>query len=107
MFDPDGAQAAADSTRHSASLGTGRSVNARTARRLLTPSSTSTIPFLPSAYPLCRTYLWIGFLTTFSMPGVISQGRERRQFCLMKNPLLYRSAWPESSREASEIGRAI
>jgi hypothetical protein len=23
-------------------------------------------------------------------------------FCLMKNPLLYRSAWPESSREASE-----
>src|SRR5262245_59021479 len=36
------------------------------------------------------------------MAGVISHGREKRQFCLMKNPLLYRSAWPESSREASE-----
>src|SRR5499427_5600613 len=41
---------------------------------------------------------------TFSMAGAISQPRQSRQFlfCLMKNPLLYRSAWPESSREASE-----
>src|SRR5262249_707339 len=41
----------------------------------------------------------IGFLTTFSMAGAISQPRQSRQFlfCLMKNPLLYRSAWPESS----------
>jgi len=38
MFDPDGAQAAADSTRHIASFGTGRSVNARTECRLLTAS---------------------------------------------------------------------
>src|SRR4030095_2101598 len=38
------------------------------------------------------------------MAGAISQPRQRCQFlfCLMKNPLLYRSAWPESSREASE-----
>src|SRR5262245_48325132 len=36
--------------------------------------------------------------------AAISQDRQRCQFlfCLMKNPLLYRSAWPESSREASE-----
>src|SRR5215831_1114517 len=38
------------------------------------------------------------------MAAAISQPRQSRQFlfCLMKNPLLYRSAWPESSREASE-----
>src|SRR5262249_30293363 len=36
--------------------------------------------------------------------AAISQDRQRCQFLffLMKNPLLYRSAWPESSREASE-----
>jgi hypothetical protein len=38
MLDPDGAQAAADSTRSSVCFGTGRSVNARTARRLVTAS---------------------------------------------------------------------
>src|SRR5215468_7229374 len=33
------------------------------------------------------------------MAGAISQPRQSRQFlfCLMKNPLLYRSAWPENS----------
>src|SRR6516164_6440956 len=36
MFDPDGDQAAADSTRSSTSLDTGSSVNPRTARRLVT-----------------------------------------------------------------------
>ena len=38
------------------------------------------------------------------MSEAISQDRQSCQlfFCLMKNPLLYRSAWPESSREASE-----
>src|SRR5215470_1518303 len=38
------------------------------------------------------------------MAGAISQPRQSCQFlfCLMKNPRLYRSAWPESSREASE-----
>src|SRR5262249_36732258 len=38
------------------------------------------------------------------MAGAILQPRQSCQFlfCLMKNPLLYRSAWPESSREASE-----
>src|SRR5262249_30686316 len=45
-FDPDGDQAAADSTRSSASFGTGRSVNPRTARRLMTASYTSMIAHL-------------------------------------------------------------
>src|SRR5215510_14413116 len=38
------------------------------------------------------------------MAGAISQPRQSCQFlfCLMKNPLFYRSAWPQSSREASE-----
>src|SRR5262245_48582785 len=40
-FDPDGAHAAADSTRSSTSTETGRSVNPRTARRLVTASYTS------------------------------------------------------------------
>src|SRR5262249_8395169 len=42
------------------------------------------------------------------MAGAISQDRQSCQFlfCLMKNPLLYRSAWPESNREASESGSA-
>ena len=51
-----------------------------------------------------------GSLTTmdrifnFSTTGVISQDRESCQFlfCLMKNPLLYRSAWPENNREVRE-----
>src|SRR5262249_22759326 len=44
------------------------------------------------------------FKRTFLMTGAIAQDRQSCQshFCLMKNPLLYRSAWPESSREASE-----
>src|SRR5215472_9207690 len=41
MFDPDGDQAAADSTRSSTSLDTGSSVNPRTDRRLVTASYTS------------------------------------------------------------------
>src|SRR5262249_9905864 len=38
------------------------------------------------------------------MAGAIAQPRQSCQFlfCLMKNPLLCRSAWSESSREASE-----
>jgi hypothetical protein len=43
MFDPDGDQAAADSTRSSTSLDTGSSVNPRTALRLVTASYTSMI----------------------------------------------------------------
>src|SRR5262245_74964 len=43
------------------------------------------------------------FKPPFFWPA-IAQDRQSCQshFCLMKNPLLYRSAWPESSREASE-----
>jgi hypothetical protein len=47
MFDPDGDQAAADSTRSSTTLDTGSSVNPRTARRLVTASYTSMIAYLP------------------------------------------------------------
>src|SRR5215470_9583516 len=46
MFDPDGDQAAAVSTRSNTSFGTGRSVNPRTARRLVTASYTSMIAHL-------------------------------------------------------------
>src|SRR6516162_7543611 len=45
MFDPDGDQAAADSTRSSTSLDTGSSVNPRTACRLLTASYASMIAY--------------------------------------------------------------
>src|ERR1700758_1030164 len=50
MFDPDGDHAAADSTRSSTSRGTGRSVNPRTARRLVTASYTSMIAYLRIRY---------------------------------------------------------
>src|SRR5262245_34003383 len=49
MFDPDGDQAAADSTRSSTSLDTGASLNARTDRRLVTASYTSMIASLSPA----------------------------------------------------------
>jgi hypothetical protein len=49
MFEPDGDQAAADSTRSSTTLDTGSSVNPRTARRLVTASYTSMIAYLPPA----------------------------------------------------------
>src|SRR5215469_8630972 len=50
MFDPDGDQAAADSTRSSTSLDTGSSLNPRTDRRVVTASYTSiTIASLPPA----------------------------------------------------------
>src|SRR6478672_7072389 len=52
MFDPDGDQAAADSTRSSTSLDTGSSLNPRTARRLVTASYTSTmIASLTAGHP--------------------------------------------------------
>src|SRR5262245_53519248 len=48
--------------------------------------------------------LWIGFSNDLFYDLAISQPRQSCQFLfrLMKNPLLYQSAWPESSREASE-----
>jgi hypothetical protein len=51
MFDPDGDQAAADSTRSSITLDTGSSVNPRTARRLVTASYTSMIASYTSMNP--------------------------------------------------------
>src|SRR5262245_36191611 len=43
------------------------------------------------------------------MAAAISQPRQSCQFlfCLMKNPLLYRSAWPESSRGMDFFGDRI
>src|SRR5215813_9258535 len=55
MFDPDGDQAAADSTRSSTSLDTGSSVNPRTARRLVTASYTSIIAYLTPAIAMSVT----------------------------------------------------
>src|SRR5262244_2022891 len=52
IFDPDGDQAAADSTRSSNSLETGSSLNPRTARRLVTASYTSIIAYLSQAIAL-------------------------------------------------------
>src|ERR1700745_1460476 len=49
MFDPDGDQTAADSTRSSTTLDTGSEVNPRTARRLVTASYASMIAYLPPA----------------------------------------------------------
>src|SRR5918996_1824968 len=47
---------------------------------------------------------WIGFLNDlfYGRSGIAARQSCQFLFCLMKNPLLYRSAWPESSREASE-----
>ena len=44
------------------------------------------------------------FKPLFSMTGATSQDRERCQFLfwLMKNPMFYRAARPESDREARE-----
>src|SRR5262249_58626740 len=62
MFDPDGDQAAADSTRSSTSLDTGSSLNPRTARRLVTASYTSiVIAFLPPAIRFVQTHAVVSF----------------------------------------------
>jgi hypothetical protein len=44
------------------------------------------------------------FKPPFYITGAISRDRERCQFlfCLIKNPLLYQAAWPESGRERRE-----
>src|SRR5260370_11505854 len=56
MFEPDGDQAAADSTRSSTSLDTGWALNPRTARRLLTASYTSMITSPPLAIGSVQTH---------------------------------------------------
>src|SRR5215469_4080574 len=63
MFDPDGDQPAADSTRSSTSLDTGSSLNPRTARRLVTASYTSMIASLPPAIRFVQTRSSISALT--------------------------------------------
>src|SRR6476646_4630102 len=62
MFDPDGDQAAADSTRSSTSVDTGSSLNPRTARRLVTASYTSMmIASLPPAIRFVQTHAVVSF----------------------------------------------
>src|SRR5580692_4065611 len=62
MFDPDGDQAAADSTRSSTSLDTGSSLNPRTARRLVTASYTSMmIASLPPAIRFVQPHAVVSF----------------------------------------------
>src|SRR5215475_15271353 len=56
MFDPDGDQAAADSTRSKTSLDTGWFLNPRTARRLVTASYTSMIASLQSSLSFVQTH---------------------------------------------------
>src|SRR6202045_3942672 len=62
MFDPDGDQAAADSTRSSTSLDTGSSLNPRTARRLVTaPYTSMMIASLPPAIRFVQTHAVVSF----------------------------------------------
>src|SRR5262249_23440610 len=74
MFDPDGDRAAADSTRSSTSLGTGWSVNPRTARRLVTASYTSMIAHLQSVSFLTVSYNTILFDTIPRLSGEYPNG---------------------------------
>src|SRR5215469_7104764 len=60
-FDPEGDQAAADSTRSSTSLDTALSLNPRTARRLLTASYTSMIASLLPAIRFVQTHAVVSF----------------------------------------------
>jgi hypothetical protein len=70
MFDPDGAHAAAVSTRSSTNFDTGWSVNPRTDRRLVTASYTSIIAYPPpasaSASRLPVSVLSLGMVTEVS-----------------------------------------
>src|SRR6201982_3329584 len=62
MFDPDGDQAAADSTRSSTSLDTGSPLNPRTARRLVASSYTlMMIPPLPPPLRFVQTHAVVSF----------------------------------------------
>src|SRR5215467_12153976 len=79
MFDPDGDQAAADSTRSSTSLDTGSSVNPRTARRLVTASYTSMMAYLTligslvrSLNPLERAWMELKFAPGFLVRSALS-----------------------------------
>src|SRR5215831_14596985 len=85
MFDPDGDQAAADSTRSSTSLDTGSSLNPRTARRLVTASYTSIIasyrwPSVAHPHPASGSVRPVGRYKTKGVAGDRhpADGRERQ-----------------------------
>src|SRR5215468_9301172 len=79
MFDPDGAQAAVDSTRSSTSRDTGSFLNPRTARRLVTASYTSMIAYL-MPWPSKRSVVPLGRDKTKDAAGDChpADGRERQ-----------------------------
>src|SRR5215475_8305056 len=96
-FDPDGDHLAADSTRSSTSLGTGSSVNPRTARRLVTASYTSIIACLTTV-----SFLTISFNTILidtipdsltEMFGVLRLGLRREPGEQIRQ--LLGLAWPQ------------
>src|SRR5215472_14884613 len=88
IFDPDGDQAAADSTRSSTSLDTGSSLNPRTARRLVTASYTSMI-----AYP----YRWLLPLAIRYSPNLIGTSASTQSVPAISSPP-FRQARPWRSR---------
>src|SRR5215475_9412584 len=63
-----------------------------------------TQPHLTATDSRTSTIQWIGFLNDlfYGRSYIAAPAEFQFLFCLMKNPLLYRSAWPESSLEASE-----
>ena len=63
-----------------------------------------TQPHLTATDSRASTIQWLGFLNDlfYGWSYIAAPAEFQFLFCLMKNPLLYRSAWPESSREASE-----
>src|SRR5262245_61742378 len=59
-----------------------------------------TQPHLTATDSRASTIQWIGFLNDhfYARSNIAAPAELSIPFCLMKNPLLYRSAWPESSR---------
>src|SRR5262245_10387236 len=92
MFDPDGDQAATDSTRSSTSLDTGSSVNPRTARRLLTASYTSMVASLPLAIRFVETH-------TVSTPMGLAPNERRRRRPPHGRQRGMKGEWPPATRD--------
>src|SRR5262245_4995948 len=59
-----------------------------------------TQPHLTATDSRANTIQWIGFLNDpfYGRSYIVVPAEFQFLFCLMKNPLLNRSAWPESSR---------
>ena len=61
-----------------------------------------TQPHLTATDSRASTIQWIGFLNDhfYDRSNIAAPAELSIPFCLMKNSLLYRSAWPGSSRQA-------